>query len=179
MRLGTNSSDEFIHKLNEKNEKIQELFLEKMKKATLKATLDLEPIGHEVDGGSHAPVLAVAAVAVAPDGTSHVSGMVGHPDNLLLLPRNGQHRLEIFCILWGEVVVLGALVFYVLAPVQPNGVGTQVLANDVGHSVRIYFVVMRTCFPSNMPVSSPQPNWKNDWLLISAFLDVLENRLKS
>ena len=35
MRLGTNSSDEFIQRLNEKNEKIQELFLEKMKKATL------------------------------------------------------------------------------------------------------------------------------------------------
>ena len=35
MRLGTNSSDEFIQKLNEKNKKIQELFLEKMKKATL------------------------------------------------------------------------------------------------------------------------------------------------
>ncbi len=34
MRLGTNSSDEFIQKLNEKNKKIQELFLEKMKKAT-------------------------------------------------------------------------------------------------------------------------------------------------
>ena len=39
MRLGTNSSDEFIHKLNEKNEKIQELFLEKMKKATLTVTV--------------------------------------------------------------------------------------------------------------------------------------------
>ena len=35
MRLGTNSSDEFIQNLNEKNKKIQELFLEKMKKATL------------------------------------------------------------------------------------------------------------------------------------------------
>jgi len=35
VRLGTNSSDEFIQKLNEKNKKIQELFLEKMKKATL------------------------------------------------------------------------------------------------------------------------------------------------
>jgi len=35
VRLGTNSSDEFIQKLNEKHEKIQELFLEKMKKATL------------------------------------------------------------------------------------------------------------------------------------------------
>ncbi len=35
MRLGTNSSDEFIQRLNEKNEKIQELFLEKMKKATM------------------------------------------------------------------------------------------------------------------------------------------------
>jgi len=39
VRLGTNSSDEFIHKLNEKNEKIQELFLEKMKKATLTVTV--------------------------------------------------------------------------------------------------------------------------------------------
>jgi len=35
VRLGTNSSDEFIQNLNEKNKKIQELFLEKMKKATL------------------------------------------------------------------------------------------------------------------------------------------------
>jgi len=34
VRLGTNSSDEFIQKLNEKNKKIQEIFLEKMKKAT-------------------------------------------------------------------------------------------------------------------------------------------------
>ncbi len=34
MRLGTNSSDEFIQKLNEKNKNIQELFLEKMIKAT-------------------------------------------------------------------------------------------------------------------------------------------------
>jgi len=34
VRLGTNSSDEFIQKLNEKNKNIQELFLEKMIKAT-------------------------------------------------------------------------------------------------------------------------------------------------
>jgi len=34
VRLGTNSSDEFIQKLNEKNKIIQEMFLEKMKKAT-------------------------------------------------------------------------------------------------------------------------------------------------
>ena len=39
MRLGTNSSDEFIQKLNEKNKKIQELFLEKMKKATRTVTV--------------------------------------------------------------------------------------------------------------------------------------------
>jgi len=39
VRLGTNSSDEFIQKLNEKNKKIQELFLEKMKKATLTVTV--------------------------------------------------------------------------------------------------------------------------------------------
>ena len=39
MRLGTNSSDEFIQNLNEKNKKIQELFLEKMKKATLTVTV--------------------------------------------------------------------------------------------------------------------------------------------
>ena len=34
MRLGTNSSEEFIQNLNKKNEKIQELFLKKMKEAT-------------------------------------------------------------------------------------------------------------------------------------------------
>ncbi len=39
MRLGTNSSDEFIQKLNEKNKKIQELYFEKMKKATLTVTV--------------------------------------------------------------------------------------------------------------------------------------------
>ncbi len=39
MRLGTNSSDEFIQKLNEKNKKIQELFLEKMKIATRTVTV--------------------------------------------------------------------------------------------------------------------------------------------
>ena len=39
MRLGTNSSDEFIQKLNEKNKKIQEIFLEKMKKATRTITV--------------------------------------------------------------------------------------------------------------------------------------------
>ncbi len=39
MRLGTISSDEFIQKLNEKNKKIQELFLEKMKKATRTVTV--------------------------------------------------------------------------------------------------------------------------------------------
>jgi len=39
VRLGTNSSDEFIQKLNEKNKKIQELFLEKMKKATRTVTV--------------------------------------------------------------------------------------------------------------------------------------------
>ncbi len=39
MRLGTNSSDEFIQKLNEKNKKIQEIFLEKMKKATRTVTV--------------------------------------------------------------------------------------------------------------------------------------------
>ena len=39
MRLGTNSSDEFIQKLNEKNKKIQELFLDKMKKATRTVTV--------------------------------------------------------------------------------------------------------------------------------------------
>jgi len=39
VRLGTNSSDEFIQKLNEKNKKIQELYCEKMKKATLTSTV--------------------------------------------------------------------------------------------------------------------------------------------
>ena len=39
MRLGTNSSDEFIQKLNEKNKKIQEIFIEKMKKATRTITV--------------------------------------------------------------------------------------------------------------------------------------------
>ncbi len=39
MRLGTNSSDEFIQKLNEKNKKIQEIFIEKMKKATRTVTV--------------------------------------------------------------------------------------------------------------------------------------------
>jgi len=39
VRLGTNSSDEFIQKLNEKNKKIQEIFLEKMKKATRTVTV--------------------------------------------------------------------------------------------------------------------------------------------
>jgi hypothetical protein len=39
VRLGTNSSDEFIQKLNEKNKKIQELFLDKMKKATRTVTV--------------------------------------------------------------------------------------------------------------------------------------------
>jgi len=39
VRLGTNSSDEFIQKLNEKNKKIQELYFEKMKKATLTVTV--------------------------------------------------------------------------------------------------------------------------------------------
>jgi len=39
VRLGTISSDEFIQKLNEKNKKIQELFLEKMKKATRTVTV--------------------------------------------------------------------------------------------------------------------------------------------
>jgi len=39
VRLGTNSSDEFIQKLNEKNKKIQEIFLEKMKKATRTITV--------------------------------------------------------------------------------------------------------------------------------------------
>ena len=39
MRLGTNSSDEFIQKLNEKNKKIEEIFLEKMKKATRTVTV--------------------------------------------------------------------------------------------------------------------------------------------
>jgi len=39
VRLGTNSSDEFIQKLNEKNKKIQELYFEKMKKATLTITV--------------------------------------------------------------------------------------------------------------------------------------------
>jgi len=39
VRLGTNSSDEFIQNLNEKNKKIQELFLEKMKKATRTVTV--------------------------------------------------------------------------------------------------------------------------------------------
>jgi len=39
VRLGTNSSDEFIQKLNEKNKKIQEIFIEKMKKATRTVTV--------------------------------------------------------------------------------------------------------------------------------------------
>ena len=39
MRLGTNSSDEFIQNLNKKNEKIQELFLNKMKDATRTVTV--------------------------------------------------------------------------------------------------------------------------------------------
>jgi len=39
VRLGTNSSDEFIQKLNEKNKKIQEIFLEKMKKVTRTVTV--------------------------------------------------------------------------------------------------------------------------------------------
>jgi len=39
VRLGTISSDEFIQKLNEKNKIIQEMFLEKMKKATRTVTV--------------------------------------------------------------------------------------------------------------------------------------------
>ncbi len=39
MRLGTNSSGEFIQILNKKNEKIQELFLKKMKEATRTVTI--------------------------------------------------------------------------------------------------------------------------------------------
>jgi len=39
VRLGTNSSDEFIQKLNKKNKKIQEIYLEKMKKATRTVTV--------------------------------------------------------------------------------------------------------------------------------------------
>ena len=39
VRLGTNSSEEFIQNLNKKNEKIQELFLNKMKVATKTVTI--------------------------------------------------------------------------------------------------------------------------------------------
>ena len=39
MRLGTNSPEEFIQKLNKKNEKIQELFLNKMKDLTRTVTI--------------------------------------------------------------------------------------------------------------------------------------------
>ena len=39
MRLGTNSSEEFIQILNKKNENIQELFLEKMKESTKTVTV--------------------------------------------------------------------------------------------------------------------------------------------
>lgn len=39
VRLGTNSSDEFIQLLNKKNEKIQEIFLSKMKEATKTVTV--------------------------------------------------------------------------------------------------------------------------------------------
>lgn len=39
MRLGINSSDDFIQKLNKKNEKIQELFLKQMKESTKTITI--------------------------------------------------------------------------------------------------------------------------------------------